>query len=98
MRKKKTFEERNKDLIGSGDFEQQLSRATPIYAKQNKNEFWHRSRGMRKIIEEIESIIEDSKWTDYCWNGEDEIPVDVIAEDVAAKRILQFLLKHKILK
>ena len=94
-----SFIERNKDLIGYGSFEEQLSQATPIMAneKSNKKTFWHRSRGFKNIRDDIESIIEDSKWTDYQWNGEDEIPVDVILESVAADKILKYLLRKHLI-
>ena len=95
-----TFEEKYKDFIAIGSFEELHAKGNRPFAGLglDKEQYWHRSRGMSNILNEIESIIEDCTYTDYQWNGEDEYPVDVLNKDHAAKQILKYLIKSKLLK
>lgn len=44
--------------------------------------------------EEIKSVIESCKGTDWGYNGEDEFEYDIFYEDEAVEKIINLLKKH----
>jgi hypothetical protein len=43
---------------------------------------------------ELQDAIESGRDTDYCWNGEDEVPVDTFDEGYALSEVIKVLEKH----
>lgn len=77
------------------EHEKRLERDRMTY---KKDRFWHRSRGGKKLLEEIEDVIKAGLDTDYRWDGEDEYSVETVDFGVSAKAMIRFLAKKGLLK